>query len=136
MNELTPEDRIALANAPPDIITMEELMNAVEVVRQKEDRDRASTNSFLGQTTSSLREPLLRWAGVGFPDAYMLTSVELTPPSKCSDGVVRNMVDYVLYLTGKTIQDWFVEINTKVSGLRLEPSLPIGSIQMWVYKRA
>ena len=117
-----------------EVITLSDLMNSLEAINQKEGADRASTVSFLSQTTSSLREPLVQWAGLGFPNAYILMTVELSPPSKCSDGVVRNMAEYIVFLTGKTIQDWFVDMNTKVSGLRLEPSLPNGSIQIWVYK--
>ena len=121
-------------NPGSTIITIEDLTNAVEVIRQKEDKDRFSVVSFLTQDPTSLREHLVRWAGAGFPDGYFLTSLGLSPPSKCSDGISRNNVEYISYLTGKTIQDWFVELNTKVSGMNLQPSIPVDSIQIWVYK--
>lgn len=134
--EVTPEGLFArdengnlvIILGPP---TPEDPVKILEAIQQKETKDRESVISFL---TQDMSEPLQRWKELGSPDGYILTSLELYPPTKCSDGVERTMGEYVLFLTERSIQHWFVDINTKVSGISLAPSLPMGSVQIWVYR--
>ena len=115
---------LGLTPAPEDPVKI------LEALQQQETNHRASLISFLTQDMSELLE---RWKELGSPDGYILASLELYPPTNCSDGVERTMADYILFLTERSIQDWFVDINTKVSGISLAPSIPMGSVQIWVY---
>ena len=109
----------------------EDPVRILEAIQQEESEDRASVVSFLTQDVQGL---LQRWTDAGAPDWYMVASLVLYPPPKCSDGVERNMQDYITFLTERSTQDWFIDINANVSGSKLAPSVQLGSIQIWVYK--
>ena len=107
----------------------------LEALKQKEEADRVSMIAFLSQTAASMQRQLLLWEEANRPDSYILASTELDPPSKCSDGSVRTKAEYIFYLTGRTLQDWFVSMNTNVSGMRFEPCLPYSSIEIRAFNQ-
>jgi len=99
------------------IATMEELMSSHAVVVTQEESDRTSLSALTNPTSAQYRPQLFTWAAAGFPGIYVIQSFTLTPPSICSDGVTRDIVAYVPYLTGQDIGVMIAGIQALVTGI-------------------
>jgi hypothetical protein len=83
---------------PPNIATLDELMQSHAVVLAKEAADRASLAGLMNPTRDQYRPQLFQWAGLGFPPIFIVQVFEVTPPTYCSDGVARDVMNYLNYL--------------------------------------
>jgi hypothetical protein len=83
---------------PPSIATLDELMQSHTVVLAKEAADRASLAGLLNPTREQYRPQLFQWAGLGFPPIFVVQVFDVTPPTYCSDGVARDVMNYLNYL--------------------------------------
>ena len=102
---------------PPAPITIDDLLNSVEVVTQKETQDKAALESIGNMSHDELKTKLLSWATAGFPNVYEVHRVSITPPAICSDGVTRGLADYIVYCSGKTITEHVNLLSSKVTGM-------------------
>lgn len=100
-------------------ITIDDILNSVEVITKKEADDKALLESIGAMPVDTLKEKLLQWAKLGFPNVYEIQKIIITPPTKCSDGVTRNLSDYIEYCSGKPIQDHVAGLQSKVSGMTI-----------------
>lgn len=98
----------------PTVITLADILNASEVVRQKESADKAALESIENVTFDSLRTKLIQWASVGFPNAFTILEVPIVPPNVCSDGIARTLSDYIIYCSGKTLEERVAALQTKL----------------------
>jgi hypothetical protein len=98
-------------------ISLSDILSTVEVLQQKETADKALLDAIGNATFESLRPTLITWAGLGFPSAFILMEVVVTPPSQCSDGVARDLASYVTFCSGKTIQEHVEILQAKLSGM-------------------
>lgn len=103
----------AIVPTPPPQITLADILSAAEVVTQKEDQDRSALQSIGTLSFETLRTTLIQWAKSGFPNAYPLTTVAITPPDTCSDGIKRSLSEYVTYLTGQTMPDLIAPLQAR-----------------------
>jgi len=117
---------------PPVIATMDELMASHAVVVAKEAADRATLNPLLNPTREAYRPQLFAWAAAGFPGIYVVQSFTLTPPSICSDGVVRDVVGYTWYLLGVDIGDVLANIKSMLTGIIASYSFAGNALQIHV----
>lgn len=108
---------------PQHIITMGELLASREVVIAKETADKGLLQSLINPSYETFRTATFQWAGLGFPAGYKIFSLEVTPPSVCSDGVARNLNMYVVYLTESTIEQLVANIQELMPGIQLIYSL-------------
>jgi hypothetical protein len=99
---------------PPPPISLADILNSVELIRQKEADDKASLERIGSATYDSLRSMLVVWASRGFPSAYTLMEVAINPPALCSDGVHRGLADYIVFCSGKSIQDHVALLQEKL----------------------
>ena len=76
---------------PPAPITIDDLLNTIEVLKQKEEDDKNTLENIAKVTTDELKTKLIAWAKLGFPNSYELLKITIVPPTTCSDGVKRNM---------------------------------------------
>ena len=83
---------------PPSIATLDELMQSHMVVLAKEAADRASLAGLLNPIREQYRPQLFQWAGLGFPPIFVVQVFDVTPPTYCSDGVMRDAMNYLNYL--------------------------------------
>ena len=83
---------------PPNIATLDELMQSHAVVVAKEAVDRQSLAVLVAPTREQYRSQLFQWAGLGFPAIFVVQVFDVSPPTYCSDGISRNSVEYVNYL--------------------------------------
>lgn len=95
---------ISMTPVPPPTISLADILNESEVVKQKEDADKADLLAIETMTFDSLKAALIRWANSGFPNAFPIHEFVIVPPPVCSDGVTRNLSDYIVFLTTKTIR--------------------------------
>lgn len=89
----------------PPTISLQDILSSIEVVQNQELQDKAALESIGTISFNTLRSSLIQWANAGFPNAYEIHRVYVTPPSVCSDGVVRNLADYIVFCSGKTIHE-------------------------------
>lgn len=102
---------------PPAPISVTDLLNDVEVLQQKEAADKAALDAIGLATHDSLRPKLVTWALAGFPNAYTLMEVTVTPPPQCSDGVARDLTNYITFCSGKTIQEHVALLQEKLADM-------------------
>ena len=103
----------------PDIIALDDILNDIQVLTTKESNDKGLLETIGSLTTFQVRPKLVEWALGGFKTGYEIHSVTITPPQVCVDGVVRDLREYITYLTGKTIDDYIETLNPKFIGIDL-----------------
>jgi hypothetical protein len=91
--------------APLPTISIQDILGSVEVVQNREAGDKAKLEAIGLISFETLRASLLQWATRSFPNAYTIYEVPMTAPSVCSDGVTRNLPDYIVFCSGKTINE-------------------------------
>lgn len=90
---------------PPQTISIQDILGSAEVVQNREADDKDKLEAIGVISFEALRASLLQWANRGFPNAYTIHEVPMAAPSVCSDGVTRNLPDYILFCSGKTINE-------------------------------
>lgn len=100
---------------PPAPITLQDILESAVLLEQKEAADKATLDAIGLMTTTDLRARLIAWGRSGFPNATLLQSVTVVPPSVCSDGVTRTLEDYIQFCSGKTIAEHVALLQAKVS---------------------
>lgn len=99
---------------PEPPLAIEDLLNDVAVLQQKEAADKSALDAIGGL---SLRGKLVTWATLGFPNAWTVHEVSVVPPSQCSDGVSRSLADYIQFVSGKTLAEHVATLQTRVTGI-------------------
>jgi hypothetical protein len=100
---------------PPSPITLDDILNATQVVAQKELADKARLDAIGGISIEFLRNALIQWGALGFPNAYVIWELTIAPPPVCSDGVVRTLNDYIPFCSGKTLSEHTAVLQAKVA---------------------
>lgn len=101
----------------PNVLSIDDLLNDQTALVAKETNDRATIESIGTQSVFGLKPRLVEWALKGFPAAYTLMELEVAPPSLCSDGVRRNLYDYIQFLTNKTIEEHVAILQGNLQGM-------------------
>ena len=120
---------------PSPVITLADILNATELVQQKEVADKALLESIGNVTFESLRSKLIQWGVLGFPNAYTLMEVSVSPPQTCSDGVVRGLADYIVFCSGKTINEHVDVLQQKLPDMNVSFANMGGNIAIVVSKK-
>lgn len=116
---LFPGDEGYVPPPPPPPITIDDLLNSIEVLHEKEASDKILLESIGNISQEVLKTKLVTWAVAGFPSAYEIHSVAINIPTSCSDGVNRNLTDYILFCSGKTIQGHVDLLQQKVENISI-----------------
>lgn len=98
---------------PPPQITLADILAATDLLVQKESQDTSALESIGSISFDTLRTTLIQWAKAGFPNAYTIYVVAITPPETCSDGVKRGLADYLAFLTGKTMTELIAPLQAR-----------------------
>ena len=104
---------------PPPPISIDDLMNSVQMIAQKEADDKAALEAIGDVTVDQLRAKLVDWAMAKFPNNYEVHKVVIIPPAKCSDGVTRQLAEYIEFCSGKPFNDFVDLLRQKVVGITL-----------------
>ena len=109
------------ATGPPPLptLTLVEILSDQQVLLQKEANDKATLEA-LGQISlETLRGKLVAWAVAGLPNNYVVHSTTMTPPAVCSDGVARNLADYILFCSGKSLTDHIAPLQAMLPDITI-----------------
>jgi hypothetical protein len=104
---------------PPPPITIDELLNSTAVILQKEADDKLALEAIGNISHDELKTKLLSWATSGFPNVYEIHRVTIVPPVACSDGVSRELSEYIVFCSGKTISEHVALLQAKVQGMSI-----------------
>lgn len=99
---------------PPEILTLADLISDTQIVLAKELADKALLETIAIQSVHSLRPILVEWVMKGCPNAYPILKLDIRPPATCSDGEVRNLTEYILFCSGKSIRDHAASLQAKL----------------------
>jgi hypothetical protein len=99
------------------LLTIDDILGTILI--QKEASDRTIIQSIGNMTDEELREKLISWAKLGFPNNFELKRIGIVPPKKCTDGVTRNLTEYIQYCSGKSIQEHVDLLQSRVTGMTI-----------------
>lgn len=99
---------------PPDVLTLSDILNDQSILLAKEQADKTLLDTIGAQTVSNLRPKLVEWVLKGQPTTFPLLSLDIRTPSCCSDGVSRNLSDYIQFCSGKTIEEHVALLQAKL----------------------
>jgi hypothetical protein len=120
--EETPE-YIALSSVEqipaPTTLTLEDLLNDQSLVLAKEQSDKSLLDTIGNQGIETLRPILLEWILKGRPPVFPILSLDIHPPTRCSDGEVRSLTDYIQFCSGKTINEHVDLLQAKLPDIRV-----------------
>jgi hypothetical protein len=103
----------------PDILSIDDLIDESAQLLAKEARDGDALRTIGLQSTVSLKPKLVEWVVKGKPNVYPIVSVHVEPPPQCSDGVSRNLPEYIEFCSGKSIVDHMALLQAKLVGMVL-----------------
>lgn len=103
----------------PDILTMADILGDHAILVAKEQADGDAIRSFGTASVLGLKPVFVEWASKGFPDNYPLLTVQVTPPSVCSDGVVRSLPDYIVFCAGNPLSHYIDLLQAKLPDIRV-----------------
>lgn len=103
----------------PDVLSIDDLVSETEVLVAKETKDGDAIRAIGLQSTASLKPKLVEWVTKGKPNAYPIIEVPIEPPSQCSDGVTRNLPEYIEFCSGQSIGDHMTLLQAKLRGMVL-----------------
>lgn len=134
--QVTPELTIEMFTPPPPPppISLTDILNDTQVLQQKEVADKATLESIGQMSYDELRKKLVEWAVRRFPNAYPINEIAVSAPNVCSDGVARPLQEYILYCSGKTLQQHIEVLQQRVDGIIVSFSYTGFSIQIVVSK--
>jgi len=112
MSEIPP-----LPTPIPNVLSIDDLLNDQAALATKESADRTTIESIGTQSVFGLKPRLVEWALKGFPSAYAIMELDVTPPTLCSDGVQRSLYDYIQFLTNKTIEEHVAILQGNLQGM-------------------
>ena len=101
----------------PDFLSLDDILSDQEIIIAKEAADKALLDQIGVQHVSALKPKLVEWVGRGKPHAHPIMMLSIQPPSKCSDGVGRNLPEYITFCSGKSIQEHVGLLQAKLSGM-------------------
>lgn len=120
---------------PPQIASLEELMQSHAVVLAKETTDRQSLSGLINPLRDQYRPQLFQWAAGGFPPTFVVQMFDITPPNVCSDGVSRDSMAYLQFLLSSTTFDTVLEnIRTLMPGITVSFSFSGNMLRIHVSK--
>jgi len=98
----------------PDILTLSDLLADQSILLAKEQADKSLLDTIGTHSVSTLRPKLVEWVLKGQPTTFPLLRLNIQPPSSCSDGVTRDLADYIAFCSGKTIQEHVALLQAKL----------------------
>lgn len=107
-------------------VSLDEIMNSHHTLIEIENQNKIKCNSL---DFAQLKTVLYKWASQDYPDSFLAYSFPITTPPvnnslyNCSDGIPRNIWDYVQYCIGSTIAEWLNTYQGKMNGIKLSFSV-------------
>ncbi len=122
--------------APLPTISIQDILGSVEVSQNREAEDKAKLEAIGVISFETLRSSLLQWATKGFPNAYTIYEVPMVAPALCSDGVARSLPDYIVFCSGKTINEHVDVLQQRLIDITVSYAYTGSTILIVVSKQA
>lgn len=106
---------------PIVILSFDEIVSAIDVLKAREDIDRQKLVEFSRIADTNLRERLVQWGMAGFCDNHVFYTIQLSVLPRCSDGVIRtDIFEYIEYmLPGFSLVNIICDLESKLPGMKL-----------------
>lgn len=89
----------------PLIITIHDILLDRQILLQNESQIRSLLMStIVNVSLNDLKTKLIQWASMNFPPLYSIVSVDLIQPNICSDGVTRNLTNFIEFCLDMSIE--------------------------------
>jgi hypothetical protein len=118
-NDPSSPDYVAPPPPAPDVLSLADLLSDQTILLSKEQTDKTLLETIGTQSVANLRPKLVEWVLKGRPSAFPILSLEIYPPSICSDGGVRNLPDYIQFCSGKSIVEHVALLQAKLPDIRV-----------------
>jgi hypothetical protein len=119
---------------PPDILTLADIENDHVVLLAKEQVDGQAIRSLGTLSVLALKPVFVEWYFKGCPSAYPIYSVSVTPPARCSDGVVRTLAEYIEFCSGTTLLEQVGLFQAKLPDIQVSFANIQGQVALIVSK--
>lgn len=116
------------------IISLQDISNSIEVLQAEEQKYNIQFNAISNLSYQSLRTNLIQWAVQGYPNCYTIYEVPIILPELCSDGIHRNLENFITYCAGKTLVELVSELQSKMKDIQVGFSFTGASIVIHVSK--
>jgi hypothetical protein len=103
----------------PDILSIDDLIDESAELLAKELRDGDALRMIGLQSAVSLKPKLVEWVVRGKPNVYPIVTIQIDPPPQCSDGVARDLPEYIEFCSGKSLADHTAALQAKLIGMVL-----------------
>jgi hypothetical protein len=113
-------------------VDIDELLASRGAVMTQEAADKLVLTPLLNETRETLRPQMFEWAAKGFPAIYVVQQFTVSPPTVCSDGVARNVYDYVVYLLGQEMGPTIAAIQALCVGVQISYSFAGNTLRIHV----
>lgn len=95
------------------MFSLSDILGEQAIVCRREEADTLEINRIANMDPEDMRAKLLDWAMKGLPAQHSILELTMPPPIKCKDLVTRTMPEYVLYISGKTVEQHVAELQAK-----------------------
>ena len=120
---------------PPPTILLSEILASQEALLARETEDKSKLEAIGQIPLDVLRAKLIAWAVAGFPNSYSVHDLTMKPPAWCSDGVVRDLSDYIKFCSGKPLFDHLAGLQATLPDITVGFTFSAPTISIVVIKQ-
>jgi hypothetical protein len=95
------------------MFSISNILDEQQIISRREAADASEIDRIANMDPEDMRAKLMTWATTGFPAGYPILEITLHQPLQCLDGVARSMIEYVPYLTNKTVEQHLALLQAK-----------------------
>ena len=101
------------------IASLDELLSSHAALGAQEKADTALLQDLVSINREKIRTSLFAWASNGFPNIYVILSIQLQVPPTCSDGVSRTCYQYIEWLTKSKLPTLISGIQSRMTDIEV-----------------
>ena len=110
------------------VIKLDDIDSSLQTIIQKESNNK---NAFMNLDYDLLKKNLFTWAANGYPDSFKAYTMKMNDPTitngryTCSDGVFRDVWEYIPFILGMSIHEVVTSFQVKLKGMTLSYSVEV-----------
>lgn len=117
--------------APPIPLTPEQI---IANAKAAEAADRVLLAPFKTPNITDINTSITKWIDTGSKPIYVILSITLAPPQKCSDGIKRTLYDYISWLLEMNVGRQTRYISANFPGKDISYSVSGNTLKLHVSK--
>ena len=103
----------------PQIISLDDISNSIEVLKAKEQDYKYALQLIANLSYDTIRRNLIQWALQGYRNCFVIYEVPISVPDLCSDGVQRNLENYITFCSGNTIHELISMLQARMKDIKV-----------------